>query len=181
MEKGEELYYVDRSRWRKMREAITRRENERDEEDRRREVYEIEQERRRAEEEEKQKKDNRVLSRETELAKIALKPTKFNFNLPIKRNTNLGGGDDDDDDEDGNKKRRVLIPLDYSDIEVQQTEDLSEISTEERAKRVKQLIDSIPSSQQDLWSYQVKWDELDEVCLFTLHIHVLIFKKLTPL
>jgi hypothetical protein len=161
-----------------MREAIIRRENERDEEDRRREMYEMEQERRRAEEEEKQKKDNRVLSRETELAKIALKPTKLNFNLPIKRNTNLGGGDDDDDDEDGNKKRRVLIPLDYSDIEMQQAEDLPEISTEERAKRVKQLIDSIPSSQQDLWSYQVKWDELDEVCLFYC---IVICNKLTIL
>ncbi|KAI8881728.1 hypothetical protein K501DRAFT_252596 [Backusella circina FSU 941] len=177
MEKGEEIYYIDRSRWRKMREAITRRENERDEEDRRREVYEVEQEKRRAEEEEKQKKESRVLTRETDLGKIALKPTKLNFNLPIKRNANLGGGDDDDDDEDGNKKRRVLIPLDYSDIEMQQTEELPEISAEERAKRVKALIDSIPSSQQDLWSYQVKWDELDEE-LVESKLHPFVSKKI---
>lgn len=163
MAKGEEPYYHDRSRWRRMRESQRRREEERDEEDRRREVQEAEDEHARLEEEERRRKDSRLLNREADDGKIALKPTKLNFNMPIKRNT-LGGADEDEEEE-AKKKRRVLVPLDYGDIDQVKTdyEDEEPMSSEERQRRVKQLIDSIPSSQEDLWKYTVKWDELNEV------------------
>ncbi|KAL9552128.1 hypothetical protein MBANPS3_003935 [Mucor bainieri] len=167
MAKGEEPYYHDRSRWRRMRESQRRREEERDEEDRRREAQEAQDEHARLEEEERRRKDSRFLNREADDAKIALKPTKLNFNMPIKRNT-LGGADEDEEEE-AKKKRRVLVPLDYGDIDQVKTdyEDEEPMSAEERQRRVKQLIDSIPSSQEDLWKYAVKWDELNEELIET--------------
>ncbi|KAI7905850.1 uncharacterized protein BX663DRAFT_483534 [Cokeromyces recurvatus] len=174
MAKGEEPYYSDRSRWRRMREIQRRREDERDEEDRRREIQEIEEERQRQEEEEKHMRDNGYLNREGDEGKIALKPKKLNFNIPIKRNTL--GGVDDDEEEEAKKKRRVLVPLDYGDIE----ETKEELSAEKRAKRVKELIDSIPSSQHDLWAYTVKWDEVDEE-LINSKLHPFVSKKIVDL
>lgn len=186
-EKGEELYYADKSRWRKLRESIRRREHERDEEDKRREAHEMEEERVRLEEEERQKKDSKFLNREADDGKIAIKPKKLNFNLPIKRNT-LGGGDEDDEEEA--KKRRVLVPLDYGDIENVKTSydddeeegygNTQELSEEERAKKVKELITSIPSSQTDLWSYSVKWDVMDE-SLIEEKLHPFVSKKIVEL
>lgn len=178
MVKGEEPYYVDRSRWRRMRESQRRREEEKDEEDRRKEAQEIKEENARIEEEEKarlaeerrkqeieeqRRREGRFLNRdrEGEQAKIALKPTKLNFNIPIKRNT-LGGADEDEEEE-AKKKRRVLVPLDYGDLETSQENDTENLSAEEKTKKVKELIEMIPSSQQDLWAYDVKWNELDEV------------------
>ncbi|KAI8088198.1 hypothetical protein BDF21DRAFT_334381 [Thamnidium elegans] len=181
MEKGEEIYYTDRSRWRKMRESIRRRESERDEEDRRRELQEIEQEKIRLEEKERQKKESKFLNREADDGKIALKTRKLNFNLPIKRNT-LGGGDEDDEEE-AKKKRRVLVPLDYGDIDNVKTnyeEEEQHLSTEERAKKVKELISSIPSSQADLWAYTIKWDELDQD-LIESKLHPFVSKKIVDL
>ncbi|KAG0186161.1 hypothetical protein DFQ28_008246 [Apophysomyces sp. BC1034] len=162
MERGEELYYVDRSRWRKLREGVRRREEERDEEDRRQEAFEIEEDRRRAEEEERMKQESLNVARQSEeVGKIAMKPTKLNFNLPIKRVANMGSAEDEDDDEEGSgKKRRVLVPLDYGDD--LSLDDGSHLDREERVRRVKELIDSIPSSEQELWNWNVKWNELDE-------------------
>ncbi|KAI8997121.1 hypothetical protein BDB01DRAFT_769898 [Pilobolus umbonatus] len=182
MEKGEALYYSDRSRWRKMRENIRRRENDHDDEDRRREIHEIEEAKARALDEEQRKKESSLLTREAEEAKIALKPTKINFSVPIKRNANLGGVDEDED-EDGKKKRRVLVPLDYSDLQSMKTDHYEErisMSTEERARRVKELIDAIPSSQNELWEYAVKWDELDEHLIET-KLHSFVSKKIVDL
>ncbi|KAI9267867.1 hypothetical protein BY458DRAFT_437048 [Sporodiniella umbellata] len=158
--KEEELYYVDRSRWRKIRENIRRRDHERDEEDKRREVQEMEEEKIRMEEEERIRKESKILNREADDGKIALKTKKLNFNISIKRNTL--GGVDEDDEEENRKKRRVLVPLDYSDLEKRHYSDEEEMTNEERTAMVKKLIDSIPSSQNELWSYPVKWDELDE-------------------
>ncbi|CEG67300.1 hypothetical protein RMATCC62417_03750 [Rhizopus microsporus] len=160
MEKGEEPYYSDRSRWRKMRENVRRREHERDEEDRRREQQEIEEEKRRQEEEERIRKESKILNREGEDGKIAVKTTKLNFNISIKRNTL--GGVDEEEEEESKKKRRVLVPLDYSDIDNRQYSDDEEMTVEERTARLKKLIDSIPSSQNELWNYRVRWEELDE-------------------
>ncbi|KAI8081860.1 uncharacterized protein B0P05DRAFT_636759 [Gilbertella persicaria] len=179
MMRGEEPYYADRSRWRRMRDIQKRREEERDEEDRRRELQEIELEKQRLEEEEKRKKESRLLQRDaTDDTKIALKPTKLNFNLNIKRNT-LGGADDEEEEE-AKKKRRVLVPLDYSGIETNVENDHEDLSPEERQRRVKDLIDSIPSSQAELWEYHVKWDELTEELIET-KLHPFVSKKIMDL
>ncbi|OAD06027.1 hypothetical protein MUCCIDRAFT_155224 [Mucor lusitanicus CBS 277.49] len=100
--------------------------------------------------------------------------------MPIKRNT-LGGADEDEEEE-AKKKRRVLVPLDYGDIDQVKTdyEDEEPMSSEERQRRVKQLIDSIPSSQEDLWKYTVKWDELNEDLIET-KLHPFVSKKIVDL
>jgi hypothetical protein len=144
-----------------MRESVRRRDHERDEEDKRRELQEIEDEKRRLEEEERIRKESKILNREGDDRKIAVKTTKLNFNISMKRNTL--GGVDEEDEEENRKKRRVLVPLDYSDIEKRHYSDEEEMTTEERTALVKKLIDSIPSSQNELWSYRVRWEELDEV------------------
>ncbi|ORZ24103.1 hypothetical protein BCR42DRAFT_446075 [Absidia repens] len=111
-------------------------------------------------------------------------PTKIKSNisrqLPAKRASGLGG--DDDDDEDGGRKRRVLIPLDYSGIEndgeTEKQQDIDNstvtgepVSEEERNKRIKELIASIPSSEDDLWAWNIRWDVLNDT---------LIAEKLSP-
>ncbi|KAF7732272.1 hypothetical protein EC973_005167 [Apophysomyces ossiformis] len=180
MERGEELYYIDRSRWRKLREGVRRREEERDEEDRRQEAFEIEEERRRAEEEERMKLESTNVARQSEeVGKIAMKPTKLNFNLPIKRVANMGGAEDEDDEDEGSgKRRRVLVPLDYGDDLA--LDDTSNMDREERVRRVKELIDSIPSSEQELWNWNVKWNELDED-LITSKLQPFVAKKIVEL
>lgn len=92
--------------------------------------------------------------------KIALKPTKLNINMPIKRISAMGGNDEDEDDESGGKKRRVLVPLDYGDDVM--LDESSHMDPEERVRLVKELIESIPSSEQELWQWSVKWDQLDD-------------------
>ncbi|KAI8344937.1 hypothetical protein BD560DRAFT_450608 [Blakeslea trispora] len=182
MARGDEPYYTDRSRWRRMREMQRRREEERDEEDRRREIQEIEMEKQRLEEEERRRKDSRLLQRDSDDAKIALKPTKLNFNLGIQKRNTLGGADEEEEEE-AKKKRRVLVPLDYSELEQEvanSSEPAHTMSAEERQQKVKRLIDSIPSSQQDLWNYSVKWSELNEE-LIESKLHPFVSKKIMDL
>ncbi|KAL1935790.1 hypothetical protein VTP01DRAFT_4930 [Rhizomucor pusillus] len=159
MERGEELYYVNRAKWRKHREVVRRREYERDEEDRRLEAQEIEEERRHREEMERSQRRDENEQRPQE-GKIALKPTKLNINMPIKRISAMGGNDEDEDEESGGKKRRVLVPLDYGDDVM--LDESSHMDPEERVRLVKELIESIPSSEQELWQWSVKWDQLDD-------------------
>ncbi|KAI8381593.1 uncharacterized protein BYT42DRAFT_567103 [Radiomyces spectabilis] len=160
IQRGEDHFYVDRSRWRKMRENVRRHEEDRDEEDRRAEAFEIEEKRRALEEEGRRRKEAEARQHAEEASRIAIKPTKLNFNMPIKRVTNMGTGEDDEDDEEGGKKRRVLVPLDYGDELT--LDEAPHMDAEERTRRVKELIGSIPSSEQELWDWPVKWDELDE-------------------
>lgn len=143
--------------------------DEQDEKDRRLEAEELEEERRRAEDLERLQKERRSARAAEEAPKIALKPTKLNFNIPIKRISAMGSADEEDEDEEGGRKRRVLVPLDYG--EDLALDDSSHMDPEERLRRIKELIDSIPSSEQELWSWSVRWDQLDEVrpCRLCLH------------
>ncbi|CAO3645687.1 unnamed protein product [Cunninghamella blakesleeana] len=113
-----------------------------------------------------------------------IKSTKISLGqLPTKRmGGNLG---DDDDDEDGNgRKRRVLIPLDYSELkdedtmmednnnnettsEQQQQEDIPILTEEERNQKIKELISSIPSAEDQLWEWDIKWDVLNDELMDT--------------
>ncbi|KAI7862951.1 hypothetical protein BDF14DRAFT_1734970 [Spinellus fusiger] len=163
MDRGEEFYVsrgLNSSRWRKSREDVKRREEERDQEDRRAEVHEIEEAKRRAEEEERMRRESNYLNRDSdEVTRIEIKPRKLNFNLPIKRVTNMGGNEEEEEEE-GAKKKRVLVPLDYGDDMT--LEGASNLDPEERTQRVKELIGSIPSSEQELWNWSVKWNEVDD-------------------
>ncbi|KAI8975328.1 hypothetical protein BDF20DRAFT_906703 [Mycotypha africana] len=202
MERGTEMYYTDRSRWRRMRELQRRREEEYDEEDRRKEIQEIEdakqreaEEARRKDEEEKRKeeeakrlKDSGFLTREGEQQKIALKPTKINFNMPLKRNTLATT--EEDEEEEAKKKRRILVPLDYSELDQEKNSHTTSANTSntasasddavDKARQVKELIDSIPSEKEDLWKYPVRWDELNED-LINDKLHPFISKKIVDL
>ncbi|ORY93634.1 hypothetical protein BCR43DRAFT_478816 [Syncephalastrum racemosum] len=161
IDSGHAEYYSNRSRWRKHRMAFRRREEELDEEDRRAEALEKEEEARRAEEEKaRMQQDDAANLAAVEAPKIAIKPTKLSFNTPIKRISAMGGAEDDEDDEQSGKKRRVLVPLDYGDDVA--LDDASHLDNEERVKLVKELIDSIPSSEQELWNWPVKYDQVDE-------------------
>jgi RNA-binding protein 25 len=115
--------------------------------------------------------------------------TKLSFGKAIKRRANLvGGEDDEDDDETAKRKKRVLVPLDYGELDHPDTAG----NPEERKRKVKELIDSIPASQEGLWSWHIKWDELDNVSqahglwvrlvtfLLTLPIQETLEKKLRP-
>lgn len=142
--------------------AFRRREEELDEEDRRAEALEREDEARRTEQEKARlQQDSAVIQASVEAPKIAIKPTKLSFNAPIKRISAMGGAEDDEDDEQSGRKRRVLVPLDYGDDVA--LDDASHLDNEERVKLVKELIDSIPSSEQELWDWPVKYDQVDEV------------------
>ncbi|KAI7876949.1 hypothetical protein K492DRAFT_172090 [Lichtheimia hyalospora FSU 10163] len=160
-QRGEELFYSNRSRWRLDRSGIRAHLDKEDENDRRLEAQEIE-ERRRAEEREREKQSASATPHMDEnTPKIALKPTKLNLTVPIKRISAIGGGEEDDDDDEAGRKRRVLVPLEYDDDDVTY-DDSSNVDPEERVRKIKELIDSIPSSEQELWAWPVKWDQVDE-------------------
>ncbi|KAI9312975.1 RNA binding motif protein 25, partial [Dichotomocladium elegans] len=75
----------------------------------------------------------------------------------------------EDEDEEAGRKRRVLVPLEYDDEDVTMGEAsasaTSDMNPEERVRQIKELIDSIPSSEQELWSWPVKWEEVDDTLL----------------
>jgi len=71
------------------------------------------------------------------------------------------------------KKKRVLVPLDYGELE---HVDNAAGNPEERKKKVKELIDSIPASQEGLWNWHIKWDELDHVS-FGAHLEILVWQS----
>ncbi|KAJ2955997.1 hypothetical protein NQZ79_g8101 [Umbelopsis isabellina] len=50
------------------------------------------------------------------------------------------------------------ISLDYGELVHYDTA----IHAEDRKKKIKELIESIPASQEGLWNWQIKWDELDK-------------------
>jgi len=147
-----EDFYRNRGKWLARRIPMREREQQADDRDRRREQEEIEEQKRREEEEIKSGKGLAVG------AKITPIHTKLSLGKVIKRRANLvGGEDDEDDDETAKKKKRVLVPLDYGELEHADGAG----NQEERKKRIKELIDSIPASQEGLWNWDIKWKELD--------------------
>lgn len=124
---------------------------------------------------------------QTAMAKRVVR-TKFNFNMALKRRAPVGVGksgtpaEEDEDDEElaERKKRRVLVPLDYDDDDIKGVGETKtaaapathEVSAEERRRLVTELVDEIRAAQEGVWKWNVKWDELDEVCEFGRLVHV---------
>jgi hypothetical protein len=190
------LFY--RSRWRKQRALIRRREEERDEKDRR-----LELERKQAAEQPAYQhtsgNNNAPIGTPTTnpfnthqqstmlMHTKPIAPTKIKSNvarqLPVKRSSGLGG--DDDDDDDNGRKKRVLIPLDYSGIDTSASEDTTmddanPMSEEERNQKIKSLISSIPSSEDGLWAWPIRWDVLNDG-LVTEKLAPFVNKKIVEL
>ncbi|CAG8528735.1 4327_t:CDS:2 [Diversispora eburnea] len=167
-ERGQEEYYRDRQQFRAREMAL-------DEQDRIREQQEIEAEQRKIEwervlEEEKKLRMEAMeaeLNKEEEATLIANASNgstpsnnnnvkaKLTLNISSKRRSTLMAPveeeDEDEDDEiEVKKKRRVLVPLEYSD-----NED-DEKRTEDRKKKIKELVNTIPSDKEGLW----KWNTI---------------------
>ncbi|QSL67186.1 hypothetical protein MERGE_001576 [Pneumocystis wakefieldiae] len=62
--------------------------------------------------------------------------------------------EDDDDHYTGNKKP-VLFPLEYDDTEAAEDD-------ESKIKRIKEIVASVPSEKEGLWSWSIKWDRLTD-------------------
>ncbi|EMR08132.1 hypothetical protein PNEG_03570 [Pneumocystis murina B123] len=62
--------------------------------------------------------------------------------------------EDDDDHYTGNKKP-VLLPLEYDDTEAAEDD-------ESKIRRIKEIVASVPSEKEGLWSWSIKWDRLTE-------------------
>ncbi|XP_037049095.1 RNA-binding protein 25 isoform X2 [Bradysia coprophila] len=90
----------------------------------------------------------------------------------------------DDDSEDLNgPKRRKLVPLDYEDASNQKSSQKSSSkrkdgkpdenskkddaakSQEEKRRHIKSIIDKIPTGKNDLFSYKLDWNEIDNVLM----------------
>lgn len=62
--------------------------------------------------------------------------------------------EDDDDHYIGNKKP-MLLPLEYDNTDVAEDD-------ESRIKRIKEIVASVPSEKEGLWSWSIKWDRLTD-------------------
>lgn len=84
----------------------------------------------------------------------------------------LGAGDEEDE----GKKRRELIPLDYSDDEEEKEKkrrsnvSTSKLSAAEQAKKKVEILHSIPTSKDAIYSFRIDWSLLSEVRLYFLFI-----------
>lgn len=66
-----------------------------------------------------------------------------------------------DDDDSHEPKKRKLIPLDYDDEKSTPTEKKG-ATAEEKRQKIKQLIENIPTAKDELYSYVVDWDVVDQ-------------------
>jgi len=164
-EKGRELFYSDRQRWRAQRRAARQREVEADERDRATEEAQLATLSKQADE---------FLSN----ALPDLKPlaagragdgtpggaVKVSFGAaaakpvakaaPAVRAPVMGLADEEDDV----KKKRELIPLSYSDDE----DDDKKPQVSGRAKR-ESVLAAVPDNQAGLWAFHIKWNALNKV------------------
>lgn len=76
----------------------------------------------------------------------------------------------DDEEADEQPRKRKLVPLDYGDDDKSLGLDGAEISapkssvnTEEKHKHIKSLIEKIPTSRPELFSYPLDWAMVDSV------------------
>ncbi|CAG8723589.1 4098_t:CDS:10, partial [Acaulospora morrowiae] len=153
-ERGQEEYYRDRSRWWSHRQQVRAREMAVDEQDRIREQQEFEAEQRRIEWERALEEEKRLraeameaeLSEEKDLLTHSANGSFSSNNIKAKLTLNISSKQYSDNEDDEKK-------------------------TEDRKKKIKDLVDIIPSDREGLWKWNVKWEELDET---------IIDKKLRP-
>jgi RNA-binding protein 25 len=189
VERGRELFYVDRNRWRAQRRMEREKEIAADRRDQELEQQQME-----------------ALKRESEafldkqaaiFAKMAdgkrrtgaslddSTPIKLSFGAPKAPSSaaaagggagGAGGeaqprrpavlGAAEDEDEGAGRKRRELIPLSYSDDEDEDEKGLNEEEKmERRKKKVQEIVASIPAEKEGLWNFTIDWSQIDEVCL----------------
>ncbi|CAG8498179.1 44435_t:CDS:10 [Gigaspora margarita] len=152
-ERGQEEYYRDRNRWWFHRQQYRAREMAMDEQDKLREQQEIETELRQQEwertleEEKKQRAEAMEVAESHEDKELTSFTTngssQSSTNIKAKLTLNISS-------------KRLLVPLEYSDDED------DEKRTEDRKRKIKDLVETIPTDKEGLWKWNVKWEELDE-------------------
>ncbi|KAK4058452.1 hypothetical protein OIO90_000611 [Microbotryomycetes sp. JL221] len=168
-DKGRELFYEDRHRWRAQRRQLRQREKEADDRDRKREQEQLAAASKASDDflnadifSGMSGKGGLKLNNGDEpvvklsfgaVAKPAAKPT-----APARATVFMSGDDDDDE----GKSKRALVPLDYSDDEEDLKEQTSRMSRSERDKKAREIIARVPDSKDLLWAYKVRWNNVDE-------------------
>ncbi|KAF8993497.1 hypothetical protein BDQ17DRAFT_1252830 [Cyathus striatus] len=175
-DESDEMFYVDRVRWRHLRVRRLQTEEEADEKSRRYEEQEAENLRRESEEFlARQMDEMNSLADEQRKAGLLLDdgaPLKLNVSIaqptskekePSAKEKTTVFGQDDDEEDDGIKKRKVpLVKLDFSVAE----------SSEKARERLENIKESVPKDKETLFKAKVRWDGLSDS---------LIDRKLEPL
>jgi len=181
LEKGKELFHVDRTRWRAQRKAFRAREIQSDRRDAELEAQQLaslqkeseafldkqaemfaqmsDGNKRKAGGQIEESAPIKLSLAERERRKAEAKPTE----LPKPAAFGLA-----DDYEDLGKRKRELIPLTYSDDEGEDEEEKGmsdQQKVERRVKKMKELAGTIPSKKEDLWAYEIRWDKITEKML----------------
>lgn len=164
-DESDEMFYVDRSRWRALRARRLEAEEAADEKSRRYEEQEAENLRRESEDFlARQMDEMQALAEEQRKAGLLLDdgaPVKLNVSIaatgmkekeaPAKEKVAVFSHEDDD--EDGIKKRKVpLVKLDFSVAE----------STEQAKERLEKIKLSVPHDKETLFKAKVRWDGLSD-------------------
>ncbi len=85
-------------------------------------------------------------------------------NPPQSQTTKLEAVFSAETDEVEEKPKKMLVPIDYSDDEenAPYTKD-RRLSTEDKKKMVQNLVNSIPSSKEEVFKYTLRWEQMDSV------------------
>ncbi|KXN82842.1 hypothetical protein AN958_02116 [Leucoagaricus sp. SymC.cos] len=164
-DESDEMFYVDKPRWRALRARRLEAEEAADEKSRRYEEQEAENLRRESEDFlARQMDEMQALAEEQRKAGLLLDdgaPVKLNVSIaasgtkekdaPAKEKAAVFN--EEDDDEDGIKKRKVpLVKLDFSVAE----------STEQAKERLEKIKLSVPHDKEALFKAKVRWDGLSD-------------------
>jgi len=193
-EKGRELFHVDRTRWRAQRKAFRQREINEDKKDAELETQQLERLQKQSENFLSQQADafakmsqgasainkKRTGTPAEEAAgdpiKLSLAEQRAKKEQEVKpvevvtraRPAAFGAGDEQ---EEVGKKKRELIKLTYSDDEDAGDDDPDERGLtqdekiERRKRKIKELVETIPNTKEELWAFEVRWDRLTQKML----------------
>ncbi|ODQ51599.1 hypothetical protein SAICODRAFT_83032 [Saitoella complicata NRRL Y-17804] len=173
-EMGAEEYYRDKSNWLANRAVFRAREGEMDAQDREAERRELEMEGARGADASNQAEAflnniaaevGKAAPQQQQPATASAGPGPIRLQFGVKKapettSRTMGQAEallEDDEEEDKDKQKRVLVPLTYEGTNVEDEET--------KARRLRQLVSSIPSDKEGLWSWPVKWDKLTDALI----------------
>ncbi|GAA6014482.1 hypothetical protein JCM8202_001551 [Rhodotorula sphaerocarpa] len=181
-DRGRELFYVDRVRWRAQRKALRTREAEADARDREYEARQLAA---------LNERSDSFLAQHADLLASTLPPGSAANGIPHPGQNGTGGSTPaaaaagvklsfnaaaakpavqeapkarptalalEDEDENAAKKRE-LIPLEYSDEEDEAKPRLSRADAERKAREIEE---KVPSTQEGLWAWSIRWKKLTD-------------------
>ncbi|KAH8916621.1 hypothetical protein BT69DRAFT_1302610 [Atractiella rhizophila] len=178
IEKGRETFYSDRARWRAIRGPFRQRERDMDAQDGELEIMQLEMLKKESEDflnkqaemfakmsENKRKTgisldDSTPIKLSLGVTMTRLKPTEGEQQRAREHRRVLGG---DEDEEEAAQKKRQLVPINYSDEEDEEDEEEEEEKRIQKGQeQILEIVNMIPADKEGLWSWQMKWNMLDE-------------------